>query len=176
MADRPKPAKRATVQKARAKETLELEQRAFASAVAWARWLSRHHDRAPGIWLRLAKRASGIPSVTYAEALEHALCYGWIDGQARGIDASWYMQRFTPRAARSIWSKINCAKALALIDSGAMQPAGLAEVERATAYEKHTVRRPTVETEARPDASVPAMEGARPCARRCRERCRPHRL
>jgi uncharacterized protein YdeI (YjbR/CyaY-like superfamily) len=85
------------------------------------------------VWLKLAKRGSGLESVTRAEALEVALAYGWIDGKAGRLDDDWWLQRFTPRAARSRWSKINREKATALIESGAMKPAGLREVERAKA-------------------------------------------
>ena len=86
-----------------------------------------------GFWIKIAKRGSGIRSVTYAEAVEVALCYGWIDGQGKRFDDEYYLQRFTPRRAKSIWSKINRAKATALIESGAMKPAGMREVERAKA-------------------------------------------
>jgi uncharacterized protein YdeI (YjbR/CyaY-like superfamily) len=79
----------------------------------------------------MAKTASGVASIRYAEALEIALCWGWIDGQSRRLDETWYVQRFTPRTARSIWSKINCARATALIEAGKMRPAGQAEVDRA---------------------------------------------
>jgi uncharacterized protein YdeI (YjbR/CyaY-like superfamily) len=105
----------------------------FARASAWAAWLAKHHKTAAGVWLRIAKKGSDVPSVTKAEALELALCYGWIDGQGRSDDATWWLQKFTPRRKRSIWSKINREKALALIEAGRMQPAGLAEVERAKA-------------------------------------------
>jgi uncharacterized protein YdeI (YjbR/CyaY-like superfamily) len=111
----------------------ELEQRGFASQDEWREWLAQHHADADGVWIKFAKKASGIPTVTYAEAVEVALTYGWIDGQAKGIDELHYLQRFTPRRAQSVWSKINRTKAEALIESGAMQPAGLAEVERAKA-------------------------------------------
>jgi uncharacterized protein YdeI (YjbR/CyaY-like superfamily) len=104
---------------------------AFPTAVAWCAWLADNHRSSPGVWLRLGKKASGIPSVTYAEALEGALIWGWIDGQKRSHDPSWWLQRFTPRGARSLWSKINCAKADALIAAGTMEPPGLAEVARA---------------------------------------------
>ena len=106
---------------------------AFASAEAWEAWLAEHHADADGIWVKFAKKASGIPTVVYKEAVHEALRYGWIDGHTKRVDDDWYIQRFTPRRARSRWSKINCAKAEALIASGAMQPAGLAEVERAKA-------------------------------------------
>ena len=104
---------------------------AFAGPRDWAAWLEQHHARAPGVWLKLAKKGSGVASVTYAEALEVALAWGWIDGQKQAHDAAAWLQRFTPRGARSIWSRINRDKALALIAAGEMKPAGLAEVERA---------------------------------------------
>ncbi|MFV8755964.1 YdeI/OmpD-associated family protein [Nannocystaceae bacterium ST9] len=103
----------------------------FADAQTWRAWLARNHATQAGVWVKMAKKGTGIASIDYAGALEHALCYGWIDGQSKGIDESWWMQKFTPRGKRSIWSKINREKVLALIESGAMQPAGLAEIERA---------------------------------------------
>jgi uncharacterized protein YdeI (YjbR/CyaY-like superfamily) len=105
----------------------------FASAEAWEAWLAEHHADSDGIWVKFAKKASGIPTVVYKQAVREALRYGWIDGHTKRVDDDWYIQRFTPRRARSRWSKINCAKAEALIASGEMQPAGLAEVERAKA-------------------------------------------
>jgi uncharacterized protein YdeI (YjbR/CyaY-like superfamily) len=106
---------------------------AFASAADFHDWIDEHHAASSGIWLRLAKKGSGIPSVTYAEALEEALCYGWIDALAKSEGDQTYKQKFLPRAKRSIWSKINRERAEALIASGRMQPAGLAEIERAKA-------------------------------------------
>jgi uncharacterized protein YdeI (YjbR/CyaY-like superfamily) len=97
----------------------------------WADWLDKNHSASAGLWLRLAKKASGLESVTYDEALEVALCYGWIDGQKKSFDDSSWLQKFTPRGARSIWSKINREKAEKLIESGQMQPAGLQAVESA---------------------------------------------
>lgn len=109
----------------------ELPTLAFATPGAFSDWLADHHASSRGIWLRLARKASGTASITYAEAIDVALAWGWIDGQKqRGDEASW-LQKFTPRGAKSVWSKINSEKALALIEAGAMQPAGLAEVERA---------------------------------------------
>jgi uncharacterized protein YdeI (YjbR/CyaY-like superfamily) len=105
----------------------------FESREAWAAWFDEHHGSADGIWIKLAKKGAGIPTVTYDEAVEVALCYGWIDGQMRGLDETWYVQRFTPRRRRSKWSRINRDKALALIERGEMKPAGLAEIERAQA-------------------------------------------
>ena len=103
----------------------------FASPAEFEAWLSEHHDSAAGLWIKFAKKASRIDTIVYAEALELALCHGWIDGQVAKVDESFYAQRFTPRRARSKWSKINRAKAEELIARGAMKPAGLAEVERA---------------------------------------------
>jgi uncharacterized protein YdeI (YjbR/CyaY-like superfamily) len=105
----------------------------FASRDAWAAWLEEQHAASDGLWLKFAKKGSGLDSVTYAEAVEVALCYGWIDGQVRKFDQDYYLQRFTPRRARSKWSKINRQKATELIERGEMKPAGLREVERARA-------------------------------------------
>ena len=96
-------------------------------------WLAREHEASRGVWLKIAKKGSGIDSVSYAEALDVALRYGWIDGQKQGLDESFWLQRFTPRGPRSKWSKINRDKAAELIDKGEMEPAGIREVERAKA-------------------------------------------
>ena len=106
--------------------------RTSASARAWERWLEANHD-ADGVWIKMAKKGSGIASVTHAEALEAALCFGWIDGQRKGLDETFFLQKFTPRRPRSKWSRINRRKAEQLIAAGRMRPAGLAEVERARA-------------------------------------------
>ncbi len=103
----------------------------FATVAAWNKWLDRNHASSAGVWIHFAKKASGIASVTYAEALDVALCYGWIDSQRKSYDAATFIQKFTPRGARSIWSSINREKALALADGGQMKPAGAAEIERA---------------------------------------------
>ena len=105
----------------------------FASPAAWETWLAERHATAPGVWLKLAKKATGIESITYAEALDVALCYGWIDSQKRSFDAAYWLQRFTPRKPKSKWSKINRQRATELIDAGRMKPAGLREVELARA-------------------------------------------
>ena len=117
----------------------------FEKPSDWARWLEENGTRSSGLWLRLAKKAAGITSITYAEAVDVALCYGWIDGQKQSYDELSWLQKFTPRRSKSIWSKINCAKAEALIESGQMKPAGSAEVERAkqdgrweAAYDSHS--------------------------------------
>ena len=106
----------------------------FATPEEWEAWLRAHHETVTaGVWIKFARKGSGIPTVTYRDALQVALRFGWIDGQARSHDESWYLQRFTPRRARSIWSKRNRDFATALIEAGEMEPAGLREVERAKA-------------------------------------------
>lgn len=106
---------------------------AFADADAWDAWLAANHERQEGVWIRMAKKASGITSVTHPDAIDVALCWGWIDGQRKGLDATWFLQKFTPRRTRSLWSRVNVAKAEALIAAGRMRPPGLAEIERAKA-------------------------------------------
>jgi uncharacterized protein YdeI (YjbR/CyaY-like superfamily) len=105
----------------------------FASRELLSQWLAEHHDGARGIWLKIAKRASGIPTVTYAEAVEVVLCHGWIDGQRRAFDDRFFLQRLTPRTRTSRWSEVNCGKVLGLIEAGEMTPAGLRQIERARA-------------------------------------------
>jgi uncharacterized protein YdeI (YjbR/CyaY-like superfamily) len=117
--------------RAPATDAPEIEVLPFASKQAFEAWLSKHHQTPQGIWLRLAKKGSGVASISYAEAVEVALAWGWIDGLARGEDAVWYRQKFTPRRARSLWSRINRDRATAMIAAGAMRGPGLAEVERA---------------------------------------------
>ncbi len=105
----------------------------FASPAELEAWLERHHAESEGIWLKIAKKGVGETSVTYAEALELALCFGWIDSQKRGFDERHFLQRFTPRRPRGRWSKINREKAEALLATGSVRPAGLAEIEAAKA-------------------------------------------
>jgi uncharacterized protein YdeI (YjbR/CyaY-like superfamily) len=104
-----------------------------ASAKEWAAWLAKHHARSDGVWLTFQRDAAKQKALTYAQAVEAALCYGWIDGQSQRIDEKSWKQRYTPRRARSKWSKINRDKAEALIRARKMKPAGLREVERAKA-------------------------------------------
>lgn len=113
-----------------AKTSPELPILFFARPSDWADWLA-HNQAAPGIWLRMAKAASGIPSINYAQALEIALCYGWIDSQKKSYDETSWLQRFTPRGPRSIWSRNNREMVEELIRAGKMQPAGLQAVEQA---------------------------------------------
>ena len=97
----------------------------------WASWLTENHGSSPGVWLQLAKKSSDIPSVSYDEAIEVALCFGWIDGQKQAHSEQFWLQKFTRRSDKSVWSKINKDRALALIKTGKMKPAGLQEIEHA---------------------------------------------
>jgi len=109
----------------------ELPTLPFESKKKWADWLAKQHDKSAGVWLKLAKKDSGIASVTIVEALDVALCYGWIDGQRLSFDEKYYLQKYTPRRSKSIWSKINVEKVERLIASGDMKPTGLKAVELA---------------------------------------------
>ena len=106
---------------------------AFPSAAEWEAWLEANHATAPGVWIKMAKKDSGVDSVRYPEVLESALCFGWIDGRREALDERFFLQRYTPRRARSRWSRINREKAERLIADGRMRPAGRAEVEQARA-------------------------------------------
>jgi uncharacterized protein YdeI (YjbR/CyaY-like superfamily) len=105
----------------------------FESIDAWDAWLAAHHAGSPGLWLKIAKKGSAGTTISYSDALDVALCHGWIDGQKGRHDDDYWLQRFTPRKPGSNWSKINTERAAALIASGRMRPAGLREVERAQA-------------------------------------------
>jgi uncharacterized protein YdeI (YjbR/CyaY-like superfamily) len=105
----------------------------FATPAELEAWLEENHAESPGLWLKIAKKGTEPPSVSYAEALELALCFGWIDSQKRGFDEHHFLQRFTPRRPRGRWSKINREKVEALLAAGSVRPAGLAEVEAAKA-------------------------------------------
>jgi uncharacterized protein YdeI (YjbR/CyaY-like superfamily) len=109
----------------------ELEIKLFAGPPEFEEWLEANGDSSPGLWLQIAKKGAPEPSVTYAEALDLALCFGWIDSQKRGLDETHFLQRFTPRRPRGRWSKINREKAEALEASGALHPSGAAEVAAA---------------------------------------------
>jgi len=103
----------------------------FENEAEWTAWLEDHFSQQSGIWVKFAKKASGITSLSYASAVDVALCYGWIDGQAQSLDENYYLQRFTPRRAKSIWSKRNIEKIAALTAAGRMKASGLAQVEAA---------------------------------------------
>lgn len=112
-------------------KSTELPTIPFESKKKWSDWLAKQHDKSAGVWLKLGKKGTGIPSVTYEEALDVALCYGWIDGQKGSFDDKFWLQKFTPRGPMSIWSKINTVKAERLIASGEMKSAGLKAIELA---------------------------------------------
>ena len=105
----------------------------FEDADAFEAWLEANGTTSDGIWVRMAKKATGVPSLDWTRGVEVALCFGWIDGQSRRVDDAWFVQRFTPRRPRSMWSKVNRTKVEALEAAGRMRPAGRAEVERAKA-------------------------------------------
>ena len=145
----PEQKRRPSVKRAKLAPKPELPVRSFASAAAFERWLRAQHAKSPGIWLRLMKKASGQAGVSYADALDIALSFGWIDGQTKTYDAHSWLRKFVPRGPRSTWSKINRDKALALIASGRMHPAGLEQVARAkkdgrwrTAYDSPSQAKP----------------------------------
>ena len=132
----------------------------FRNAKAFESWLRKNHAKSDGLWLKIAKRGADEPSVTYPEAVEIALCWGWIDGQKKGLDEQHFLQRFTPRRARSIWSKRNREFATALIEAGRMQPAGLAEVERAKADGRWEAAYDGMATSEVPEDLAAALEAA----------------
>lgn len=105
----------------------------FKDVGAFEKWLAGHGADDAGVWVKFAKKASGITSISQQEAIDVALCHGWIDGQMDKFDSEFFLIRFTPRRSRSKWSKVNCERALALIDEGRMTGRGLAEIERAKA-------------------------------------------
>ncbi len=113
--------------------TEDLPTLALPTREAWAAWLDVHHGESTGVWLRLAKKGCRFELTTHREALEEALCFGWIDGQLKPESDTTWLVKFTPRRNKSVWSKINREKALALIESGRMKPSGLKEVARAKA-------------------------------------------
>jgi len=135
----------------------------FADQAAWHYWLGANHASSTGAWLRLAKKGSPVRSVSYAEALETALCYGWIDAQKKPENEQFWRQRFAPRRAKSIWSKVNREKAAALIKAGRMQPAGMEQVAKArqdgrwdAAYDSPVAAAPPADLEAALQRNPPA--------------------
>ena len=114
-------------------EKKEMPTLSFKTATGFERWLAKNHDKVNGIWLRFFKKESGVKTITYKEALDEALCYGWIDGQANKYDDTSWIQKFTPRRTKSMWSKRNTTYINRLAELGKMKPAGIAEVEKAKA-------------------------------------------
>jgi uncharacterized protein YdeI (YjbR/CyaY-like superfamily) len=137
----------------------------FAGPAGLEAWLEDNHAESDGVWLKIAKKGAPEPSVTYSEALEQALCFGWIDSQKRGHDETHFLQRFTPRRPRGRWSKINREKAEALLAAGAVRPAGMAEIEAAradgrweAAYEGQRTAKVPDDLQAELDANPAARE------------------
>jgi uncharacterized protein YdeI (YjbR/CyaY-like superfamily) len=117
--------------KAQSKSSTALPIHYFERQLDWTAWLNENHISSPGVWLQLAKKGADAPSVSYDEAIEISLCFGWIDGQKQAHSDQFWLQKFTRRSDKSVWSKINRDKALALIKAKKMKPAGLKEIERA---------------------------------------------
>lgn len=137
----------------------------FENSQSWREWLDKNYTDQTGVWIKIAKKDAGIQSITYAEALDEALCYGWIDGMRRGHDGRHFMQKFTPRRKRSLWSKVNIGKVEALIASGRMHEAGHAEIDRAkadgrwhAAYESQATALPPDDLLMALDKNPPAKE------------------
>ncbi|MFD4541790.1 YdeI family protein [Streptomyces bauhiniae] len=137
--------------------TQDLETVAFASAEAFEAWLGENHAVSSGIWLKLRKKCPGIVALDYAQALDVALCYGWIDGQKAKWDDQWWLQRFTPRTPRSKWSKINRNKVAALVEQGRMRPPGQAEIDRAQADGRWEAAYDSAKTATVPDDLLAAL-------------------
>jgi uncharacterized protein YdeI (YjbR/CyaY-like superfamily) len=144
---------------------VELEILLCATARAWEDWLEGNHVRAEGVWLKIAKKDAGVVTVAQVEAIEAALCFGWIDGQVRAHDAAFYRVRFTPRRPKSIWSQINCAKVKKLTAAGRMRPAGLAAVKRAKADGRWAAAYPA-QSQAKVPADLRKALGKNPAAKK----------
>ena len=138
----------------------ELEKLPFAAASALRAWLEANHDTSPGIWLMIGKKGSGVESVTYSEAVDEGLCFGWIDGQKAKHDDTYFLQRFTPRTKRSPWSKINTARVARLAKAEKMHLAGLREVEAAKADGRWDAAYAGQATAAVPDDLQAALEAS----------------
>jgi uncharacterized protein YdeI (YjbR/CyaY-like superfamily) len=132
--------------------------RAFASQDEWEAWLDAEHANSDGVWVKFAKKGSGVQTVVYAEALDVALCYGWIDSQVMTLDERFYLQKFTPRRSRSKWSQINREKIEQLTKAGRMKPAGLEQVELAKADGRWDASYPSASTIEVPDDLQKALD------------------
>ena len=132
----------------------------FEGPEAFEAWLEAHGESSQGVWVRMAKKHTGLASLDWTRGVEVALCFGWIDGQARRIDDEWFVQRFTPRRPKSTWSKINRQKVEALTAAGRMRPAGVAEVERARADGRWDAAYDGMSTASVPEDLAGALEQA----------------
>ena len=138
----------------------------FADARAFERWLDDHLDHRPGVWLKIAKKSSGIASLTDDEAVDVGLCYGWISGQRRSLDATHYLQKYVPRRPRSRWSMVNVRKVEQLTAAGRMRPSGLAEVEAARADGRWDAAYASQAEATVPDDLATALGSSPPAGRR----------
>lgn len=145
-------------------EPTDLPVRAFADQAALEAWLEEHHTTAPGLYVKIAKKGSGVPSVDWAGMVEVLLCFGWIDGRANRLDDRFYLQRITPRRPRSVWSQKNVETVGRLIEAGRMRPAGLAVVEAAQADGRWERAYGAATTTTVPDDLAAALD-AEPAAR-----------
>jgi uncharacterized protein YdeI (YjbR/CyaY-like superfamily) len=136
----------------------------FADDAAWELWLAENYAKSDGVWLQFAKKDTGYTSVNYAQALDVALCYGWIDGQSRKFDDIYYLQKFTPRRARSMWSQINREKVAKLLAEGRMREPGRREIDRAKADGRWDAAYPSPSDITVPDDFAAALE-ANPAAK-----------
>lgn len=134
----------------------------FKNAKAFEAWLKKNHAKSDGLWLKIAKRGAAEPSVTYPEAVDIALCWGWIDGQKKSLDEQHFLQRFTPRRARSMWSRINVQKVAVLIEAGRMQLPGHAQVEAAKADGRWARAYEGAKTSTVPDDLIAALAASPP--------------
>ncbi|MFJ8013315.1 YdeI family protein [Streptomyces sp. NPDC096339] len=141
---------------------------AFPDGEAFENWLAVHHERREGVWIKVAKKKSGIPTVTDGELVDIGLCYGWISGQRRSLDERYYLQKYVPRRPRSLWSRVNVDKVAALTASGRMREPGLAEVRRAQADGRWTAAYESQRTAAVPPDLAAGLD-ARPEAKRAFE-------
>lgn len=132
---------------------------AFADAAGFEAWLAAEHASSAGIWLKYAKKATGYPTVTHSEAIDVALCYGWIDGQGRALDDEYWLVKFTPRGRKSVWSQINVGRVAALTTAGRMRPGGLAAVALAQADGRWDRAYAPPSTAAVPDDFQAALDG-----------------
>jgi uncharacterized protein YdeI (YjbR/CyaY-like superfamily) len=131
----------------------------FADQAGFEAWLAEHHAQSAGLWLKIAKKGAGPATIDYAQALDVAICFGWIDGQKAGLDDDYWLQRFTPRKPGSKWSKINTTKAAELIEAGRMRPAGQREVDRAQADGRWAAAYESQSTIAVPEDLARALAG-----------------
>ena len=146
--------------------TNDLETLGYPEAVEWEAWLADHHDRVTGVWLKIAKKGSGRTSITTAEALDVALCYGWIDSHRRSFDEQCFLQKYSPRRPRSSWSQVNVDKVGALIAAGRMQAAGLEQVRAARADGRWDRAYESQRTASVPPDLAAALDGSGPAKRR----------